>query len=65
MSKAYKCDRCKKFYENPGNRPLELVKHQRDLDLCNICYAQLTDWLEGNLKDAIESEYFDNLEEKR
>ena len=53
MAKAYKCDRCNKFYEKFGGDELDntlvvIDYHrvgQRALDLCVDCHHELTEWL--------------------
>lgn len=45
MSKAYRCDRCKDFYDEPlENETLNIRDLNRLLDICPKCYKQFMDW---------------------
>lgn len=53
MAKAYKCDRCEKFYEEFGgdgvDKTVVVINYccvgERKLDLCVDCHHELTEWL--------------------
>lgn len=55
MAKAYKCDRCGKFFINPvphiekrqcyGNA---LSAKDRTYDLCAACLAEFEEWIKGD-----------------
>lgn len=49
MAKAFKCDRCKKFYESTQDgyefEIWDCKNHNRSLDLCPECHNNLKNWL--------------------
>lgn len=49
---AYKCDRCKRFFEMEGKREIELrrrtmipLSDDTPIHLCPNCFGELKEWL--------------------
>ena len=59
--KAYKCDRCGKFFGDIPEGCLMVWEDEQKLDICPTCYRQLSRWVAGPkaikrpLQDAIET----------
>lgn len=55
MSKAYKCDICKNFFEEKSeNRTINITIRRYDqthfVDICDSCYHDIEDLIFGNAK---------------
>lgn len=57
MSKAFKCDRCKQYYDQ-FSKPYSILEHDKKdmLDLCPSCMEKLKGWLK-------EYEFFEEVAE--
>ena len=57
MSKAFKCDRCKNYYDPYVGQDFSLYGHIEKVDLCPACQDKLTKW-------AKEYEFFECVNEE-
>lgn len=57
MSKAFKCVRCKNYYDKYGGQEFSLYRDTEKVDLCPACQDKLTKW-------AKEYEFFECVNEE-
>lgn len=43
--KAYRCDRCKRYFDNMPDGWLTVWEEEKKLDICPKCYRQLDSWV--------------------
>ena len=52
--KAYRCDRCKKFYIACRGSKYSLMVYQKSMDLCSECLIELEEWVREKDTDTAD-----------